>query len=170
MLGLETLKNIMAPSNTFWKNVILVFTHADASNVNGYRGSKVALKAKVSPAIKDRFELEDELPMVFLSTQKYMCSYFKGHGNCDCVKGSRYHADCRRRFFEQVWRRRDRPFIMDDAEGIEEGGREGEEGEGETTSEGQESDKQDMSTDEQDVQKQVEDTEIPPSAKDNTFT
>ncbi|KAG2219095.1 hypothetical protein INT45_005826 [Circinella minor] len=119
MTGLRTLSDLMKPNKTFWKNVILVFTHADPSTINRYRSNKVTLKTKVGPEIKDYLELDEELPMVFISTQKHMCSYFKGMGDCDCVHGSRYHADCRRRFYEQVWKRRNIPFQLDEEEMIQ---------------------------------------------------
>lgn len=111
--GLRTLRDLLKPADTFWDNVILVFTHADASSTHLYRGNKVALKTKLGPSIKEQFSLEQELPMVFISTQKYMCSFLKGLGDCDCVKGFRYHADCRRRFYEHVWKRRNKSFRID---------------------------------------------------------
>lgn len=113
MLCLCRLSDMLAPYGDFWSNVILVFTHADTSTVHLYRSHKVALKTKVGPGIKEHFNLDQELPMVFLSTQKHVCSYLKGSADCDCIIGNRYHADCRRRFFEQVWRRRNKPFLID---------------------------------------------------------
>lgn len=113
MLCLCRLSDMLTPYGDFWSNVILVFTHADTSTVHLYRSHKVALKTKVGPGIKEHFNLDQELPMVFLSTQKHVCSYLKGSADCDCIIGNRYHADCRRRFFEQVWRRRNKPFLID---------------------------------------------------------
>lgn len=110
MANLRTLRDLLRPSETFWENVILVFTHADASNINRYRNNKVVLKTKVSVSIKEEFGISHELPMVFISTQAYMCSFLKGLGECDCDRKSRYNADCRRRLYEQVWLRRDKPF------------------------------------------------------------
>ncbi|KAI8147921.1 hypothetical protein BJV82DRAFT_593921 [Fennellomyces sp. T-0311] len=116
MTSIRTLSTLMEPNKAFWKNVLLVFTHADPSTINRYRSSKVALKTKVGPEIKESLGLDEELPMVFISTQKHMCSYFKGLGDCDCVHGSRYHADCRRRFYEQVWKRRNNAFHLEEGD------------------------------------------------------
>lgn len=113
MLCLCRLSDMLGSYGAFWSNVILVFTHADTSTFHLYRSHKVALKTKVGPRIKEYFALDQEIPMVFLSTQKHVCSYLKGSADCDCVSGNRYHADCRRRFFEQVWRRRNIPFFID---------------------------------------------------------
>jgi hypothetical protein len=66
----------------------------------------------VAADIKERYGLVDDLPMVFLSTQKYTCSYLKGLGDCDCERGNRYNADSRRRLYEQVWKRRTDPLVV----------------------------------------------------------
>lgn len=92
--------------------MILVFTHADLSTSHRYQSNKVALKTRVATDIKERYGLVEDLPMVFLSTQKYTCSYLKGLGECDCERGNRYNADSRRRLYEQVWKRRTDPLVV----------------------------------------------------------
>ncbi|KAI9313760.1 hypothetical protein BX666DRAFT_2029935 [Dichotomocladium elegans] len=119
LMGLHNLNAMLKPSSTFWRNVVLVFTHADASTVHLYRSNKITLKTKIGPEIKEMFDLDQDLPMVFISTQKHLCSYLKGLGDCDCVHGSRYHTDCRRRFYEQVWSRRHNPFLLSAEEILE---------------------------------------------------
>ncbi|SAM03025.1 hypothetical protein [Absidia glauca] len=99
-------------SSDIWPHVILVFTHADLSTSHRYQSNKVALKTRVVADIKERYGLVDDLPMVFLSTQKYTCSYLKGLGDCDCERGNRYNADSRRRLYEQVWKRRTDPLVV----------------------------------------------------------
>ncbi|KAG0185401.1 hypothetical protein DFQ28_009399 [Apophysomyces sp. BC1034] len=109
-ISLQTLGELMSPHTDFWSNVILVFTHADVSSTQRYQQHKFMLKTKTAKDIQEHYGLQEELPMIFLSTQKYMCSYIRGTGDCDCERGNRYNADCRRRLFEQVMKRRNHPF------------------------------------------------------------
>lgn len=99
--------------NTIWDNMVLVFTHVDIVNGNTtrYQSQKVALKTKVNRALKEKYNLKQDLPMLWISTQKYTCGFLKGLSDCDCEKGNKYHSDCRRRLYEQVWKRRSTPFI-----------------------------------------------------------
>lgn len=101
----------------FWKNVLLVFTHADVSHghTNRHQSHKVALKTRVNRALKEKYGLDFDLPMLWISTQKYVCGFLKGLGECDCETGHRYHSDCRRRLYEQVVKRRHLPFCIDDS-------------------------------------------------------
>jgi hypothetical protein len=99
-------------TDDFWNNVLLVFTHVDIVNgsTSRYQSHKVALKTKVNKALKEKFNLHQDLPMLWISTQKYTCGFLKGSSECDCEKGNRYHSDCRRRLYEQVWKRKNIPF------------------------------------------------------------
>jgi hypothetical protein len=98
---------------------LLVFTHVDIvnGNTNRYQSHKIALKTKVSRALKQKYGLDRELPMLWISTQKYTCGFLKGLSDfCDCEKGNRYHSDCRRRLYEQVMRRKGTPFTLKEIE------------------------------------------------------
>lgn len=115
--SLESFHNLVSPhvsNQDYWNNVLLVFTHVDIvnGNTNRYQSHKVALKTKVSRALKEKYNLKHDLPMLWISTQKYTCGFLKGLGDCDCEKGYRYHSDCRRRLFEQVSKRRNSPFTL----------------------------------------------------------
>lgn len=83
-------------------------------NTNRYQSHKVALKTKVNRLLKEKYNLKHELPMLWISTQKYTCGFLKGLSDCDCEKGNRYHSDSRRRLFEQVSKRRNSPFTLTD--------------------------------------------------------
>ncbi|CAO3652612.1 unnamed protein product [Cunninghamella blakesleeana] len=110
---LDILKSLLKKSQSFWKNVLLVFTHADLATSHRFQSNKVALQTTVHQDIKVRYQLDFDLPMIFLSTQKHTCSFFKGFGDCDCERGNRYNANTRRRLYEQVWKRRLDPFYYE---------------------------------------------------------
>ncbi|KAI8370686.1 uncharacterized protein BYT42DRAFT_98825 [Radiomyces spectabilis] len=114
--SLNIFHELIQPFTGVWENVVLVFTHAEPSTLHYHQQYKMKLKTKVSLQIKEKYQLTKALPMVFLSTQTYTCSYLKGLGECDCERGHRYHADCRRRLYEQVKIRSTRPFHLDDCE------------------------------------------------------
>ncbi|KAI7901173.1 uncharacterized protein BX663DRAFT_487760 [Cokeromyces recurvatus] len=97
----------------FWKNILFVFTHVDFVNGSAirYDKHKMALK-NLFLELKVKYDIQHEVPMIWMSTRKYVCQFMKGMGECDCERGNRYHADCRRRLFEQVWKRRNSPFIL----------------------------------------------------------
>ncbi|KAK4516421.1 Peptidyl-prolyl cis-trans isomerase cyp10 [Mucor velutinosus] len=130
--SIESFHKLVSPytvNQDFWGNVLLVFTHVDIvnGNTNRYQSHKVALKTKVNRALKEKYGLASDLPMLWISTQKYTCGFLKGLSDvCDCEKGNRYHSDCRRRLYEQVMKRKNTPFTL--KEKVEE---EEEEGEGE---------------------------------------
>ncbi|KAF7722308.1 GTPase IMAP member gimd1 [Apophysomyces ossiformis] len=109
-VSLDTLNGLMSPNKEFWSNVIMVFTHADVNSTQRYQHYKVMLKTKTSKDIQAHYGLQEELPMIFLSTQKYICSYIRGTGECDCERANRNNADCRRRLFEQIMKRRNHPL------------------------------------------------------------
>ncbi|KAI8074842.1 hypothetical protein BC940DRAFT_362930 [Gongronella butleri] len=96
----------------FWQNVILVFTHADLGKEYRYRDNKLTLKTTVARNIASRYGLAANLPMAFISTLSHTCRLLKGDGNCDCQRGNRYHADARRRLYEQVWQRHAAPLRL----------------------------------------------------------
>jgi hypothetical protein len=107
---------------SFWNNVLLVFTHVDIvnGNTNRYQNHKMALKTKVNQALKEKYQLNQDLPMIWISTQKYTCGFLKGLSDCDCETGNRLNSDCRRRFIEQVVKRKDNPFILHERNNLEE--------------------------------------------------
>lgn len=102
--------------------MLLVFTHVDIvnGNANRYQSHKVALKTKVNRTLREKYNLDFDLPMLWISTQKFTCGYLKGFGECDCEKGNRYHSDSRRRLYEQVMKRRDIPFALNSVENSDE--------------------------------------------------
>lgn len=114
--SMEALYKLMNGRNDFWGNVLLVFTHVDIVNgdASRYQSHKITLKTKISKALKEKYQFKNDLPMLWISTQKYTCNYLKGIGECDCERGARYHADCRRRLYEQVYRRKNSPFLFSD--------------------------------------------------------
>lgn len=110
----ELMCPLVTPEHDFWKNVLLVFTHVDlgnALNVQRYQSRKVALRSKVNQAIRERYHIHHDPPMLWISTQKFTCGFMKGLGLCDCERGNRYQSDCRRRLFEQVKKRASQPLI-----------------------------------------------------------
>lgn len=119
--SLDSFQDLISPYTTntdIWRNVLLVFTHVDIVNGNTtrYQSHKVALKTKVNHILRERYKLDFDLPMLWISTQKFTCGYLKGFGDCDCEKGNRYHSDCRRRLYEQVTKRRSIPFALNPIE------------------------------------------------------
>lgn len=100
----------------------MVFTHADVSHghTNRFQSHKIALKQKVNRTLKEKYHLDFDLPMLWISTQKYVCGFLKGLGDCDCETGLRYHSDCRRRLYEQVVKRRHIPFYIHDSGPVQE--------------------------------------------------
>lgn len=120
--SIEAFHKLVSPyvvDQDFWNNVLLVFTHVDIvnGNTNRYQSHKVALKTKVNRALKEKYGLASDLPMLWISTQKYTCGFLKGLSDfCDCEKGSRYHSDCRRRLYEQVMKRKNIPFTLREKE------------------------------------------------------
>ncbi|CAO3651038.1 unnamed protein product [Cunninghamella echinulata] len=114
--SLDIVKSLLKKCKSFWKNVILVFTHADLATSHRFQSNKVALQTTVNQDIKDRYQLDFDLPMIFLSTQRHTCSFLKGFGTCDCERGHRYNANTRRRLYEQVWKRRSDPFYYEPEE------------------------------------------------------
>jgi hypothetical protein len=111
---MQSLADLLSPNNDFWDNVIIVFTHVDlvSDHSSRYQAQKVYLKTKVSKALQERYAYQHELPMAWISTQKYTCGFLKGLGDCDCERGNKYHADSRRRLYQQVIQRRHSPFRM----------------------------------------------------------
>lgn len=118
--SIQALYNLISPlqqeqeGNSFWNNVLLVFTHVDIVNGNTtrYQSHKLALKTRVNQALKEKYALTQDLPMTWISTQKYTCGFLKGLSECDCERGNRYHSDCRRRLYEQVSKRKSIPFLI----------------------------------------------------------
>ncbi|CAO3688556.1 unnamed protein product [Rhizopus microsporus] len=112
--SMDALHRLMDYRNDFWDNVLLVFTHVDIVNgdTGRYQSHKLSLRTSIAKQLKERYHLVHDLPMLWISTQKYSCSYIKGLGDCDCERGARYHADCRRRLYEQVMKRKHRPFKL----------------------------------------------------------
>ncbi|RUS16999.1 hypothetical protein BC937DRAFT_90549 [Endogone sp. FLAS-F59071] len=106
MTTLQTLRILMHPITDFWPSVVLIFTHADYGNYESYRENKFCLHEEVTPRIREEFQLQEDLPMLFLSTKQHVCQYTRGAGECDCKRANKYHADCRRRLYEQIWNRR----------------------------------------------------------------
>lgn len=94
--------------------MLLVFTHVDIvnGNISKYQAHKIALKSKINRYLKEKYGFEQDLPMLWISTQKYICGFLKGSSDCDCERGNKYHADCRRRLYEQVLKRKHIPFTL----------------------------------------------------------
>ncbi|KAI8975340.1 hypothetical protein BDF20DRAFT_600470 [Mycotypha africana] len=110
-------------AKSVWKNVLFVFTHVDLSHAHGYytvnskyHARKIALKSKISRALKEKYSVTVDVPMLWISTKHETCASLKkdsaSTGECDCELRCKYHSDARRRFYEQVWKRRNDPFIM----------------------------------------------------------
>ncbi|KAG0750021.1 hypothetical protein G6F57_003931 [Rhizopus arrhizus] len=118
MKSMNSFYRLISGQNDVWDNVLLVFTHVDIVNgdTSRYQSHKIALKTRIGKELKEKYQLKHDLPMLWISTQQYTCSYLKGLGDCDCERGARYHADCRRRLFEQIFKRRHHPFILLDTD------------------------------------------------------
>ncbi|RUP47191.1 hypothetical protein BC936DRAFT_146028 [Jimgerdemannia flammicorona] len=112
MTTLRTLSDLLHPVTDFWPSVVLVFTHADYGNRESYRENKVCLYNEIALRVRQEFGLLQDLPMVSLSTNQHICQYTRGGDECDCKSANKYHADCRRRLYEQIWNRRGVRFFV----------------------------------------------------------
>lgn len=89
---------------TYWQHVVLVFTCVDFAAAGGSQmiANKVFITQTLMPKIQRTFNLDHQLPTVFLSTSTPVCAYARGLGDCDCVEANKYLLDCMRRLWRTV--------------------------------------------------------------------